>query len=303
LKHRTEPMHGVFSVCVRLLASLLTAALALPQVCLATGQDLSVEQIIEKNAEARGGKDAWSRIKTMAWTGYAVNSTEPDRKMPFLLQQQRPHSTRFEIMGQGQGSVRVYSGTDGWKVRAVEGGKPELKPYSAEEMRFASGATVIDGPLMNLAAKRVPLRLLGHDEQQGRDTYLLEGQDAEAQTQRVWVDSQTFCELRLERGYRNASGQSVFTSVIYHDYRDFEGLKLPVVVETGAANDKATNSLVIERVAINPELDVNAFVRPMLTTGKRHVGGVLVDARSAGVPEPAQRANAALRQGSAGAQP
>ena len=88
----------------------------------------------------------------MAWAGHVESSN--GRSLPFQLAQQRPDNTRFEIVAEGQKSVRVFDGTQGWKMRQTSGGRPEVLPYSEDELRFARGAQVIEGPLMDYVARR-----------------------------------------------------------------------------------------------------------------------------------------------------
>jgi hypothetical protein len=98
---------------------------------------------------------------------------------------------------------------------------------------------------------------------------------------RVWVDAETFLESRLDREFRKATGQTALTTVRYRDYHDFEGVQMPVIVETGAQPGADMGSkLVIERVALNPELGDDLFDRPgQQATARR--SRVTVDTRSA----------------------
>jgi outer membrane lipoprotein-sorting protein len=235
-------------------------------------------QIVEKNASARGGTDAWRRIETMAWTGHVESTNARGHKVSFLLEQQRPHSTRFEILTEGQKSIRVYDGSGGWRMRATPGGPPELKPYTDEEMKYVRGAPLIEGPLMDSAVKGGRFTLLGVDTVGDRQAYVLDIKVPSGGMQRVWVDSETFYELRHDREYRNSAGQPAVASVFFRDYRAFEGLMLPVVIETGVVDGQAAHQLVIERVALNPALDKEIFTRPKSVVG-RYRGGAVVDAR------------------------
>lgn len=244
-------------------------------------------QLIESNALAKGGLPAWQKIQSMAWTGYAVGASEPERKMPFLLEQQRPASTRFELMVDGQKSVRVFSESEGWKMRATSSGKPEVLDYSPDELKFAQGSQVIVGPLMDFVARGSSIALVGRDTIDGRSCYVLEVKTPEHDMHRVWLDAETFLEQRLDRSFRNSAGKFTVSTVLYHDYQAFEGLQLPVVVETGSVNDKVFNRLVIERVAINPVLEANTFVKPPMPVS-RHAGAVVLDTRSAAVVKPPQ---------------
>lgn len=263
-------------------AGVAQAALTEPAI------SISAAQLVERNANAKGGVDAWQKIKTMAWTGYALGGSEPKRKLSFMLEQQRPASTRFEIVSDGQKSVRVFRGDDGWKMRIAYGGKPELQAYSPDELKFARGSQVIVGPLMDFAAKGSNFKLAGQDAVDGRKAYVLEVNTPEGDVHRVWVDAETYLESRLDRGFRNAAGKSVFSTVLYRDYRPFEGLQIPVVVETATTSDKSFNRLVIERVALNPPLDANTFAKPDMAA-VRHLGAAVVDTRSAVPSTPSQR--------------
>ena len=70
--------------------------------------------------------------------------------------------------------------------------------------------------------------------------------------------------------------------MLYRGYRDFDGVKLPTRIETGASVGVAANRLVIERVALNPDLDDRMFDRPPTPASRSN--GVVVDARAAGAP-------------------
>ncbi len=261
--------------------------------CLATGAyaaerfaapDLTAAQIIEKNAAARGGVEAWRKIETMAWTGHVESANAPGRDLPFLLEQKRPNKTRFEIMAVSQKSVRIFDGANGWKMRPSASGRPELQPYTAEELRFARDAQIIDGPLMDYAAKGAAITLGGVDEIEGRKAYRLNMRLSSGANHRLWVDAETFLESRFDRETRNAQGQPTVVSVVYRNYHAFEGLQIPLIIETGAAAGKGADKLVIDKVALNPQLDDRMFAKPNVPAARSR--GVTVDTR---VPLPAPR--------------
>jgi outer membrane lipoprotein-sorting protein len=237
----------------------------------------TASQILEKNAVARGGTEAWRKIDSMAWTGHVESRDARGHQLSFLLEQKRPQRARFEIVAEGQKSIRVYDGANGWKMRMTPGGKPELQPYSEVELEYARGAPVIEGPLMDYAAKGVPFALVGLDTVEGRQAYVLDAKPASGARQRIWVDAESFLEVRHDREYRNRSGQTSIATVYFRDYRAFEGLLLPVTIETGVVDGQAANKLVIERVALNPPVDNGIFTKPQ--AAGRHLGAVVVDTR------------------------
>ena len=241
---------------------------------------LTAAQIVEKNATARGGTEAWGKIQSMAWVGHIEAANMASRRMPFLLEQQRPRSTRFELITQNQKSIRAYDGSKGWKLRPGSSGKPELQPYTPEELNFARGAQAVDGPLMEDVAQGGTVTFGGVDAVDGRSAYLLNIMLPTGARHRVWVDAKSFLELKYEREFRDAQGQSAATAVLYRDYHDFQGLQMPTVIEFGATGAGDASRMIIERVALNPPLDEKTFAQPIVLQGARH-GGVIVDTRAA----------------------
>jgi hypothetical protein len=254
----------------------------------ATAPALTAAQVVERNAAARGGLEAWRRIETMAWAGRVESASRGGPKVPFVLEQRRPDRTRFEVTVDGQKAVRVFDGTNGWKVRASTTGRPEVQPYAADELRFARGASMIEGPLMNHAARGATIALAGLQELEGRKAYALDLRLASGSSYRVWIDAETFLERRFDREFVNAQGRPAVASVYFADYRAVDGLQLPFAIATGTADGTARDTLVIEEVLLNPRLDDSRFTKPGAAKAPRR--GVTVDTRSAAQGDPARPA-------------
>ncbi len=254
----------------------------------ATAPALTAAQVVERNAAARGGLEAWRKIETMAWSGRVESANWDGRRVPFLLEQKRPDRTRFEVTVGGQKSVRVFDGTNGWKMRASATGRPEVQPYTADELKFARGAPVMDGPLMDHAARGATIALAGVHDVEGRKAYALDLRLASGTSYRVWIDAETFLELRYDRELVNAQGRPAVTSVYFADYRAVEGLQLPFTIETGTAGGTTRDKLMIEQVALNPRLDDRTFAKPGSAAARRR--GVTVDTRSAAKGNPSRPA-------------
>jgi hypothetical protein len=243
----------------------------------APGRGLTVAQIIDKNAAARGGVEAWRKIRTMVWNGRVETAEMPGHGVPFVLEQQRPNSTRFELAMQNQRGLRIYDGTNGWKLRPTGAGPPDIQPFTVDELKFARDAQGISGPLMDDVAKDGSVELTGVDVIEGRKVYVLTARLKTGATHRLWVDAKTFLEVKYSRDFRTASGQPAAATVTYSDYHTFEGLNIPLIIEGSSANGKTANKIIIERVALNPPLDERDFAKPNVP--RRHSNGVTIDAR------------------------
>jgi len=238
--------------------------------------ELTAAQIVEKSVAARGGLEAWRKIETMVWIGHVENSQASASTLPFVLEQKRPNKTRFEIEAQNQLSLRLYDGSHGWKLRPGSNGAHELQPYSDLELSFAQDGQGIDGPLIDYKAKGILVALEKSEEVEGRDAYLLHVKLPSGANQHVWVDAQSFLEIKSDRESRNAFGQLGSVSIFYRDYRTVDGVKMPFVIESIRDTANTTNKMVIEKVSLNLPLADRLFSKPS-APGQRN--GVLPDAR------------------------
>jgi outer membrane lipoprotein-sorting protein len=233
----------------------------------AAGQDgsaaaLTAAQIVEKNAEARGGLEAWRKIDAMVWSGHIETGSPVAPLIPFVFELKRPNKTRFELREDQDKMVRVFDGAAGWKVRTSRGGAPALKPYTPAELASAREAQGIDGLLIDHQAKGIDIALDGIDEVEGRKAYRLVATLRSGSKRHVWVDAETFLELKTDREAHTSGTQPGIVTVFYRNWRAIEGLKMPTTIETHAADGKGGEKMVIDHVSMNPSLSDARFARP-----------------------------------------
>ena len=261
---------------VVLAPSLSAAASSSPKSPLASPperlQSLSAEEIVAKNVEARGGLEAWRKIETMLWQGHIESEHANAPSLQFMLAQQRPDKTHFEINAMGDKTLRVFDGLQGWKLRPVHG-RPVPEPYTIQEIRFEQDGPGIEPLLVDYAAKGRSVEMSGVDEVEKRKAYHLTVHTTAGGTQHVWVDAQTFLEVRYDRTVSTAGGASKTVSVVYRDYKDTDGLKIPSIIETGVGAGVRPDRMVIERVALNPRLEARTFTMPGARTQPQQQAG------------------------------
>jgi hypothetical protein len=222
---------------------------------------LTVEAIVARNVEARGGLETWRKIDTMVWTGH-IDTDKSPAGLQFLLEMKRPNKTRFEIKGPNQQTVRAFDGKDGWKLHPAKTGGPEVQPFDAEELKYAQEEEGFDGLLIDADAKGITIALEGAEPVEGHKAYRLRVTSRSGVIRHAWVDVKSFLDVKYDRVMRNKAGQYNTISVYYRDYQRIEGVKLPMTIETSAGNAKNPDRMVIERVALNPPLEDRIFARP-----------------------------------------
>ena len=287
--------------CLILAACMAEAAAAAPAQA-----KLSAAEVITKNVAARGGLQAWRAVQTMSLSGktgaggnqratlrvptqaqatVASKKTDepalPSRRaeevyLPFLMELARPRKMRFELQFAGQSALQVYDGTNGWKLRPYLN-RLEVEPYTADEMKAASMASELDGPLIDYAAKGTRVESDGIEKVEDHDTYKLKLTLKSGEVTHVWVDAQTFLESKIEGQPRRLDGVYHPVEVYYRDYRNVNGLEIPFVLETRVLPVTKTvvgvrdtpvppEKTLIEKVSINPQFDAGLFAKPAIPT-------------------------------------
>ncbi len=100
-----------------------TAVCALAVTLLAgMGSAMTLEEILAKTVEARGGRDAWKSVKTVRITGtvHMPNGMEA----PLVWEWKRPNKLRSEVTIQGMHLVQAFDGTSAWMIVPF-GGNPD----------------------------------------------------------------------------------------------------------------------------------------------------------------------------------
>jgi hypothetical protein len=259
---------------------------------------LSAQQIVERNVAARGGLQAWLGVSSMSMVGkldagkqrqdggqIALVSKQERSKakaelrkalqtgklesgapaviqLPFSMELKRPAMTRLEIPFQGQTALQVYDGVAGWKLRPFLG-RHEVEPFSPEELKLAASQQELDGPLLNHAAKGTTVDIDGGEMVDGRAAYKLKLTLKNQEVRHVWVDAQTFLDVKVEGAPRRMDGKLRPVVTYLRDYRLVQGLQIAHRLETSVEGVAGGQKIVIETVALNPNLDASRFAKPM----------------------------------------
>lgn len=258
-----------------------------------SAEERAAAPIVEKNVAARGGLDAWKKVQSLSMTGvldagrrrdpaklaasytrtpaqaraaarkvmlHGADPADAVVQLPFTMELKRPHDTRVEVQFQGQTAVQVWDGKHGWKLRPFLG-RHEVEPYTPEEVRIASEESELDGPLVDAARKGNRIALVGTDKVDGRDAYQLQVTDRDGHVRHVWVDAETFLDVKID-GSRRMDGKPRPIFTYLRDYRTVNGVKIPFLVETAVEGVKDTEKMRIEKVAVNTVVDDSRFSKP-----------------------------------------
>jgi outer membrane lipoprotein-sorting protein len=257
---------------------------------------LTVAQIIEKHIAARGGAQAWHSVQSMSWNGkmdvgysdsaarsarYVSNAANAHRtpkqqvvlhaeaatqpatqvQLPFLLEMKRPNKSRVELEFDGKTAVQVYDGQNGWFLRPFLN-RNDWEPFSAEQKQAQEDKWGLEDPLFDYAAKGMKVDLESVESVEGNAAYKLKLTEKNGDARHIWIDAKSFLDVRVEGTPRRMDGHVRTVLVYQRDFRAVQGLMVPFVLETATDGYRDTHRTVIEKVAVNPQLDDSLFVKP-----------------------------------------
>lgn len=275
----------VVQLCLFLLVSLAATAQSAPK--------LTAAQIVEKNIAARGGSQAWRSLQTMTWKGkmdvgagdsvarsrnVAMNSMRQARaanpalaaanaapekqvQLPFTSDWKRGHKSRVEIEFKGQTSVQVYDGTSGWMLRPYLN-RNDYEPFNADQLKAQSQEADLDGYLVDYTAKGNKIDLDSVEKVEGKDAYKIKVTQKSGDVRYVWIDTQSFLDVRVSGAQRRMDGKMRNVYVYQRDFRAENGLMIPHVLETTVDGYHDSHNVVIESVVVNPKLADALFTKP-----------------------------------------
>lgn len=251
---------------------------------------LTAAQVVEKNIAARGGLQAWRSVKTISWAGkmdagsgdsaarsrrFAQSRVSPTSKMdheqmdaaekqvqlPFVYEMKRPRKSRVEIEFAGKTAIQVYDGENGWKLRPYLN-RNDVEPFTADEAKAEAEKADLDGYLVDYAAKGSRVELEGMEKVEGSEAYKLKVTQKSGLVQYVWVDAQSFLDVRVSGTPRRMDGKMRNVVIYQRDFQNVQGLMIPFVLETAVDGYRDTHKTVIEKVAVNPKLEDSLFTKP-----------------------------------------
>jgi hypothetical protein len=245
------------------LAALAVSPLAMAAEAAATTPRLTAEQIVEKNAAARGGLAAWRAVQSISYGGEMEAGGKDNHKLPFTMTLQRPHKSRLEIRFQEKTAVQVYDGKQGWKLRPFLN-RDDVEPYNAAEIKSAAALDELDGALIDHARKGVKVELAGTEAVEGKTAYKLKLTPKSGAQRNVWVDAKSFLELKMDGEPRKLDGRMHKVAVYLRDYKRESGLMVAHELETAVegVKPKSSHKMFIQTVKLNPVIEAATFARP-----------------------------------------
>jgi hypothetical protein len=219
----------------------------------------TVDELIGKNIEAKGGASALHNLQTLRLAGKMLVQ-EGQIQLTFLQIKKRPDEARTEASLQGMTQIEAYDGKEGWRVSPFFG-RRDPERMSADDVKALVEDTDMDGPLVDWQAKGNAVEYLGTEDVDGTPAHKLKVVRKNGDVSFVYLDPDHFLEIRvLTQRTRHGAYEEVETDL--GDYEKAGGVFVPTSIEFGRKGAPDKQRIIIDKVEANVPMDDTIFHFP-----------------------------------------
>ena len=245
---------------LRFVISLIVAALSTPAIFAQGTNQPTVDELVAKNIEAKGGATALNSLQTLRSTGKLLVPVQGQIELGYLQTKKRPDEVRTEASLQGMTQIEAYDGKDGWKVSPFFGRK-DPERMSADDVKALVEDTEIDGPLADWKTKGSTVEYLGTEDVDGTPAHKLKVVRKNGDVSFVYLDPDHFLEIRIvTQRVRHGAHEEVETDL--GDYEKAGGVFVPTSIEVGRKGSPDKQVVVVDKVEANVPVDDTIFHFP-----------------------------------------
>lgn len=219
---------------------------------------LSLDDIVRKNIDARGGLDKIKAIQSVKISGKMVMGGG-QMEAPMTMQMKRPSSIRMDMEFQGQKVVQSYDGTTAWMINPFTGGA-EPQKMGADEAEGITEGSDMDGTLVDYQAKGHKIALAGKEDLAGKPAYKLKVDKKNGKTETIYIDAASFLEVKTV-ATRKMMGNDMELETYVSDFRPVSGVLMAYVIDS-KADGNSVMTLTLDKVEANVPIDDAIFKMP-----------------------------------------
>jgi len=219
--------------------------------------ELQLDQILERNYQARGGLDKLKALRSFRMTmHFSVKGTG----YPMTIEARRPSCFRAELNISGATMVQAFDGKTGWVVNPLASNNHTRMMGKAELIQIENQADM-DGPLVDWKIKGHKIELLGREKQLEGEFIKLKITMRGGQEFVSYLDAKTYLEMK-QVTTRTIDGKQVEGESLFWDYRPVNGLVFPYKLESGPKGSENRQTITVKQIELDPELSDDRFKEP-----------------------------------------
>jgi hypothetical protein len=228
--------------------------------CSKRSDSLSLDEIVERNTDAMGGRAAIEAVQSIQ---IDLRIKDPSFEVDGTYYAARPGKMRIDVSAHGKHVfTEAFDGETGWQWE----GKGEQKPASEKATAALRHGVELPGKLFGLhelTARGHKLRSIGREQIDGINYYALQLILTDGYTVSLYLDPNSWLVTR-RRDVRplhvDVDPTPATIEQVSSDFRDVNGVKFPfATTETDLNTGKLLESTATKSVKTNPTLSAAFF--------------------------------------------
>ncbi|HEU5238827.1 MAG TPA: hypothetical protein VFU37_16970 [Pyrinomonadaceae bacterium] len=248
------------NMSLRFLIPFISAAVLVASAAFAQDKsEPTVDQLVAKNTEAKGGAAASNDLHTLRLTGKMLVQGG-QIQFAYMQIKKRPDEVRTEASLQGMTQIEAYDGKEGWRVSPFFGRK-DPERMSADDVKALVEDSEMDGLLVDWQSKGSTVEYLGTEDVDGTPAHKLKVTRKNGDVSFVYLDPDHFLEIRvITQRTRHGAYEEVETDL--GDYEKAGGVFVPTSIEFGRKGAPDKQRIIIDKAEANVPVDDTIFHFP-----------------------------------------
>src|SRR6476620_4583857 len=213
----------------------------------------TVDEIVQKYANAAGGLDNFKKIKTAKFSGTA---SAQGQEFPLTVQIINGRAMRPDVEVMGQTVTNAYKDGKAWKINPYAGA-PTATDATAEELNEFKIQGSMVSQLMDYKDHGYKAELLGQEDIQGAKAYKIKLTTEDNKTTTYFIDANTYFLVK-SIGMRNLMGQEMELETYYSEVKDIGNVKMSMMrsVQSGG---QTLQEVHFDKVELDVPIDEKIF--------------------------------------------
>jgi outer membrane lipoprotein-sorting protein len=241
------------------LLSLTSVCLLISAVSVARAQ--TVDEIVAKNLESRGGVEKWKSIQSMKVTGTIESG---GRTIKLVAWSKRPNLSRQEMSFQGQQMVQAFDGTHVW-IQAPGAADNKAQEVKGAQADLARAQAEFDSVLIDYKEKGHKVELVGKETDEAHPVYHLRVTRKGGEVQHYFLDADTGIERKITSTLKGPAGETATATIEFGDFREVNGVLAPFTIKN-MLDGRLISQVSVSKIEFNVPIEDSLFQMP--ATGK-----------------------------------
>src|SRR5438067_10248639 len=240
----------------------MNPALIVAAAVSAAANPITVDEIVGRHIEARGGAQKLAALQTLKISGKVFFGGGDDFTVTadFAQVRKRPNQIRTEVTLQGLTAIDAYDGQQSWSVDPFQGRKDPFRTTADEGRGLAQDAD-LEGALIRWREKGNQVSYLGKEDVDGTPAHKLRIALKDGDVQYVYLDPDYFLEIRRV-SERRIRGSERVTETDFGAYAQVNGIWIPTSVESGRKGAPKTQRFTLDSLEVNLPVEEGIFHFP-----------------------------------------